>query len=645
VKLSWHFSKVNPRFKNREATQGEFFASDTQLRAFIREAVQNSLDARRPGSKGPVSVRIFVSGPVGALPSEVSKRYLKGGWDHFHAEGSGLRDAPGRDEPCPFLTYEDSGTTGLTGDVEQYHEVSGVRNPFYYFFRAEGQSNKLETGRGRWGLGKFVFPRSSRIRSFFGLTVRFDDNQRLLVGQAILRSHNLDGKSYTPDGWFGVKPEKDEAALPVDDPDFITQFAADFGLERGDEPGLSLVVPFCDEEWTAAAILESVIQDYFYVILHDELVVTIEDPESLTVLNSQSLPGIVEQSAEAIRQAVLPLLSLTLWALDQQKSHEVRLLEMTTRGLPKWNRKSIAAACLKELQQAFNDGSRIALRIPVEIQRRQGATRSTWFDVWLERCEGSHQKRPLFVRDGIIISDVRSRMIRDLHAIVTVEDPPLTEFLGDAENPAHTEWHEESSHFRGKYVNGAATLRFIRNAVSDLCQLLQEAVDTGDAELLLDVFSVGSSADRPSWPVSFPATSSRDQSDDVRERLSALKSRPRKPPAFRLSRRDGGFRIAGRSRSWSHTIEVAVAYDRRGGSPLRHYVPADFQLGKSPIHIEVVGAAIEIPEPNRIIVLPGAAEFEVTVDGFDLNRDLFLQTIRGRSLARQAMIREELTFE
>ncbi len=213
MKLSWHFSKVNPRFKNREATQGEFFANDTELRAFIREAIQNSLDAKRPGFRGPVAIRIYLSGQKGALPSENAKRYFRGGWDHFHAEGSGLRDVPQREDACSFIAYEDSGTTGLTGDVEQYHEVEGVRNPFYYFFRAEGQSNKLETGRGRWGLGKFVFPRSSRLRSFFGLTVRHDDRRKLLVGQSILRSHHVDGKSYTPDGWFGENPKRTKRLL------------------------------------------------------------------------------------------------------------------------------------------------------------------------------------------------------------------------------------------------------------------------------------------------------------------------------------------------------------------------------------------------------------------------------------------------
>ncbi len=137
MKLAWHFSKVNPRFKNREATQGEFFASDTELRAFIREAVQNSLDARRSDHQGPISIRIFLSGDKFALTPSQAKQWFRGGWDHFRSPQSGLREVPVADEPCRFIAFEDSGTTGLTGDTDQYHEIAGVRNPFYYFFRAE----------------------------------------------------------------------------------------------------------------------------------------------------------------------------------------------------------------------------------------------------------------------------------------------------------------------------------------------------------------------------------------------------------------------------------------------------------------------------------------------------------------------------
>ena len=646
MKLAWHFSKVNPRFKNREATQGEFFACDTELRALIREAVQNSLDARRPGFNGPVSIRIFVSGSKAALSPETAKRYFKGGWDHFHAEGNGLRNAPDRTEKCCFMTYEDSGTTGLTGDVEQYHEVAGVRNPFYYFFRAEGQSNKLETGRGRWGLGKFVFPRSSRIRSFFGLTVRHDDGKRLLVGQSILRSHHVDEKSYTPDGWFGEKPDKDEAALPVSDREFIDQFEEDFCLERKKDPGLSVVIPFCEDNWSAAAIIESVVQDYFYVIMHDELVVTVEDAESQTVVNSQTLSGIVEQSAEPIRTAIGPLLTLSSWAVRRSSESLIRLASPAGKAASKWNRKAIDPDVFSAMQHAFNGDGKLAVRVPIEVQHRHSTARETHFDVFISRAEGALQKRPMFIRDGIIISDVRTRLIRDVHAIVAIEEPVLTEFLGDAENPAHTEWHEESSHFKGKYNNGAATLRFVRNTVADLCQMLTEAVEEEDPELLLNVFSVGSSISEPGWPVEFASMTSKGN-ETAAERLLTLKSKPRPARSFRLARREGGFRLSGRPKPEERNrgIEILVAYDRRGGSPLRKYSITDFQLDAAPVQIAADGAVFDVVAPNRLVVYPQAERFEVIVTGFDNNRDLFLQARVSKESTRIRNIREEFVLD
>lgn len=626
MKLAWHFSKVNPRFKNREATQGEFFANDTELRAFVREAVQNSLDARRPGYNGPVSVRIFVSGDKSALSTDAAKRYFKGGWDHFHAEGSGLRDSPSRDEHCCFITYEDSGTTGLTGDVNQYHEVAGVRNPFYYFFRAEGQSNKTESGRGRWGLGKFVFPRCSRIRSFFGVTVRHDDSQRLLVGQSILRSHNIEDKSFTPDGWFGAKPEKDEAAAPVDDQDFIQQFAEDFCLERGHDPGLSIVVPFCDERWTPAAVVDAIVQDYFYPILKEDLVVTVEDADTQTVLNALSLATVVSESADAIRELIQPLLNLTQWALHRDDEGSMIVLSSFAGKATKWSRKAIDDRLFEEMRKTLNEKGRIAVRIPALVQYRNGLSKRTQFDAYIERAEGSPQKRPMFIRDGIVISDVRSRLMRDVYAIVAIDDAPLTGFLGDAENPAHTEWSEETSHFKGKYVNGAATLRFIRNAVSDLCQMLAEAADDDDPELLLDVFSVGTGHDQPGRPVEFSSMTNKG-SGAAMDRLKVLSAKPRRQKSFRLSSRQGGFRVGSQSDVVEprRPVEVLVAYDRRGGSPLKKYSTADFCLDQEPIRIESRNAKTEIRNGNHLLIYPLADEFSVVVTGFDGNRDLFLQ--------------------
>ena len=70
---------------------------------------------------------------------------------------------------------------------------------------------------------------------------------------------------------------------------------------------------------------------------------------------------------------------------------------------------------------------------------------------------------------------------------------------------------------------------------------------------------------------------------------------------------------------------MLVAYDRRGGNPLRKYSMTDFQLDKDPIQIEAKNAIIEIRDPNQLMVYPVSDEFSVVVTGFDVNRDLFLQ--------------------
>jgi hypothetical protein len=637
MKLSWNFNKVNPRFKNREATQGEFFTNDTELRGFIREAVQNSLDAKRPRVKGPVRVRIFVSGDKAALPPEKAARWFENGWSHFHADGSGLREAPSEHDSCRFIAYEDSGTTGLTGDVTQYHEVAGVKNPFYYFFRAEGQSNKTDGGRGRWGLGKFVFPRSSRIRSFFGLTVRHDDKKRLLVGQSILRSHHVGDKSYTPDGWFGKKPDRNEASLPVSDQRCINKFIADFQLKRGTDPGLTLVVPYCDERWTSQAVIEAVVQDYFFPILNGQLVVTVEDADARCVMDSASLEAVLKTCGRTLQQSMNPLIALTKWSLTQQN----HLLDCTSLIQEQFGRGagiSLPESTKSKLRSVWTESGRISLRIPVTVHLNDGTPRTSFFDAFVERAEGSLQKRPVFIRDGIVISDVRTRPIRDVNAIVSITDPVLTAFLGDAENPAHTEWSEESSHFKGKYLNGTATLRFVRNAVAEICQTLVEAADDEDTVLLLDVFSVGAGKNQVGVPVNFAAMSSKATGPDF-SRLKLAPSTPRRRKLFRLNSRKGGFRVAeaSGSKDLCGRLDVFVAYDCRRGNPLTRFAETDFRLDADPVLIKSSLAIVQVVAPNHLVIYPQKAGFSVTVAGFDINRDLFVQV-----RAAEAAVRKQL---
>ena len=220
-----------PSEPNQNPIQGEFFSANLPER-FIRESVQNSLDAR--GGPGPVTVRFMIGGPDEAIPVGRADRYLKGLQRHFEAvmwaESGGLRkDSDRRRElqgrtallrgPLPFLVVEDFGTTGLQGDIEA-NDVQARGNDFWGFFRSIGISPKGEDAGGSWGLGKVGIPRcieAERLSRYHA--AHAGERRFLLMGQTMLKLHELDGRKYPPVGFFAAgsgEEDKDWLPMPVE---------------------------------------------------------------------------------------------------------------------------------------------------------------------------------------------------------------------------------------------------------------------------------------------------------------------------------------------------------------------------------------------------------------------------------------------
>ena len=68
------------------------------------------------------------------------------------------------------------------------------------------------------------------------------------MGHIVLKSHKLNGGHWAPDGHFGLRPQ--QLVLPSEDAQLLDRFSARFHIKRFDEPGLSLVVPYLDDEFT-----------------------------------------------------------------------------------------------------------------------------------------------------------------------------------------------------------------------------------------------------------------------------------------------------------------------------------------------------------------------------------------------------------
>lgn len=623
--LGWHFGEAQANQKAREPQVEKFFGADVVANlanALVREGIQNSLDARdddRVAPGEPVQVRIRLGEIVGPGVIEV---YTAGLWKHLEAqEEEHLPERPNTTLPCQFLAFEDFNTRGLCGNPEQCWPDEDPANAFFNFFRAEGHSEKREDARGRHGLGKHVFARASRAHCFFGLTQRSDDNRQLLMGAAVLRTHRVGTIRHVPDGWFGQPRESDSLVLPVEEPSALAAFAQAFDLLRAEtnQPGLSIIVPWLDTSIGLGDVIDAVLRGYFQPVLSKQLVVTIFDGGSqLITINAESIRGVVETRGEALRKELNPLLELTEFALTVDPAKVV--VGVAPPSKPEWASGMLTDAAKALLRDDLQAGKKIAIRVPVKIKgKKPGAVeQSSHFDIFMTRDPRSDEGRVVFIREGLIISDARPRATPGVRALVVIEKGPLATFLGDAENPAHTQW--QKSMVEGKYTYPDERIRFVVQSVPQVMRLLSAEQQTPDPSLWLDLFSIP--ADEPEFRG--PTKKKQDKPGVGPE----PKPKPPtvKPKGYRIDKMAGGFvlRRGSATAARPYAVFIPVAYDVRRGDPFKSYTPDDFLLDAAPIRIdERKGVKVTVgPAKNEMLVQITADDFELVVDGFGTSRDV-----------------------
>lgn len=625
--MNWHYRVKAPDEKVRDPIQGEFFSTEaikSPADALVREAVQNAMDASiRDGEGRPkdgLRVRFFLATGKHALPAIQAAMWFDGAWEHFQAPGNGLREPPSKTEACSFLVFEDFNTIGLKGDITQSDPLDGVQNHFFYFFRAEGKSVEGGKERGRWGVGKHVFPRSSRANAFFGLSIRADDGKRVLMGHSVFKSHRAPGGYFCPDGYFGVKASS-QLALPFTDSATLDKFAQVFRIERTDESGLSIVVPWVDPEITVATLINAAVRGYFYPILTGAISVTIETPEKTFKIDDTTLDEAALMLPDDESADILNLVELAEEAAKWKPQDIVKLFPCDP-DCPEWRDELIPADQLKPLRTALENGRKLAVRASLTVREKGRSPRPSHFDFFLWK-DGFESGRPVFIREGLIISDVRAPRARGVRSFVIAEGGALATLLGDAENPAHTEWQSKGENFHGKYIYGPAVLNFVTRAVANFVHALTAQEDEEDKTLLLDIFSLPADKNKDE-----PKQSEKKKKSKGRETSDNPDPQEPKKKRFRVQKSKGGFTV---TRGDAGTkpparLNIRVAYDIRRGNPLGKYDRADFQLNYAPITLEPPPEGLKIiaKEENRLLVEILVPEFRISVAGFDELRDLYV---------------------
>ena len=635
--MEWRFKLLTRNDTLQNASHLEFFhneALQSAVDALAREDIQNRLDAR--GRNEPrVEVRYRLCGPVAAGRHDV---WFKGLAPHLASPQikEELGSQPSLQRPLQWLVVEDFATTGLEGDPLCFQDPVGAtpqRNDFFWFIRNVGRSGKKGGDRGRWGLGKIVYPAASQVRSFFAYTVRRHDRARLLIGRSVLAVHHVGNEQHDSEGYFGRFDDSTHAyfATPETDSATLDRFAADFDLTRqNDEPGLSLVIPWPEADITMDALIRSLVEHWFWVILEDRLIVRVA--LSMTgeevVLSRDTVEDVIRQRVGETTLEGQQLLRKLRFGREVQQFDSRQIISLSvcpTGSAPKWDAaedRFPSPETVDKARQSYHDGELLGFDVPVRVRRVDGTTDETAsFEVYLQRTDTGAQAVETFLRDGLTISGQHFLREPGVLAMVKAGDLPndaLGTLLGDAENPAHTRWERGGKHFRGRYEHGPSILTYVQRSALNLCSLLSRRPEGVDKDLLQHLFNVPE-------PGKATATGPKPKPGPVVPPIVP----PVKPQNYfvECGKIHGGFHLRPHPKAVQPpaAIQLRAAYEVVRGNPFRLHHPADFDFTKrTGLDLDLAGLSVASATPNRLILTVDRPDFTLTATGFDPHRDLIV---------------------
>ena len=214
-----------------------------------------------------------------------------------------------------------------------------------------------------------------------GVTRRVGERRFLLMGQAMLKLHELGGHKFPPVGFFSAgssEEDKDWLPMPVESNGlpsdggrfarsnsncFVRDAMSDFGLRPDGEAGTSVVIPHPMDELTDPANLAyAVIRQYFHPIIAGDLVVEITSPtEPERTINASTIADEARRTGnratddpEQRAEALVRVIALAKWGRQQSNGLVVADGRRT--------KPAIAADKVEMLRGRYQDGERLAFR-------------------------------------------------------------------------------------------------------------------------------------------------------------------------------------------------------------------------------------------------------------------------------------------
>jgi hypothetical protein len=628
--LEWYFKPLDPDYPDDVTlAQKNFRRESTGLpEIFIRELIQNVLDARRDGLTEPAKISIRLLNSTNGLNRTKLESILKPLEKHLTAaEHHEVREYS---DPTA-LVVEEYGTKGLTGKTDD-SRAKGTGQRWANFWHGEGKRSKRGRDLGRAGQGKITYHMMSAAQTLLAFTVRGGDEepQSCVFGKCIVqKSHEVGSTHYMRHGyWRTTNDAVPKQPLPETSASFINDFRETFKLERTIQQGTSWIIPFPLPSATKDALITAVLKDFHFSIMKGALEVEVCGVK----IDTTSVDHLIQKHVK----------ETTLSSSFVAFLREVAKKEPSLKAASDWSfdgeqisEKSFSEEELKELQEKLEGGSVVAVRFPLELQKRSGSILKTSFDVYLQKPEVLHRTEELYIRSDLIIGD--EKWLKDVPGkalgAVLAYDEPISEFLGFAEEASHLRWNAAEEELQSLYESSHArnALAKVRRSLPRLFRTLTGKATGIDEAALLHILSI-------------PDTGEGQKKDKTKKKDKKPTDTPKppddipaaRPKPFRIADTKGGIRLIPGDlplrKGQTARLEVAYARQTGDGDAFDNYHPFDFDLADESL-IEVCavrGISIDDQNENVVDFTIEGPDFELCITGFSESQRVVCRVITDR---------------
>lgn len=648
----WNFLEIKERGRRIvNPAEGILFEDLSPLGALIRESAQNSLDA----GTGTEQVKMrFSLQRFSSSQSEVKERWFSNLKPHLRAVEASASSS--LNQNLSVLVIEDFGTRGLTGDPEDTRLEVDDNNRFYWFHRNVNRTMATEDRGGSYGYGKSSFTRASKIFSF--LSVSRDSDGTKVFGSSLLKTHEINGKRYDPYGDFGFL--EDGIVLPDTSLETFNEICNDFELQRGGSTGLSIIIPFPEEEYSVNEILESLIRNYLLPICQNQLSVEVSDGKNEVTLDSSTIEVITQRLAWAgeipgartnlhTPSSMVELVKLALETnkFPLQQTYEI---SMPTEKAPTWEHDDILPSP-SEISDNLESGNSVMFRVNMAVRESNSPIKLGTFEIYIRKIDAIQVRSDVvWIRRYLSVPFPEKPPLVPGHvAIVHIKNGPLERMFRLSEEVAHTV--HKYNLIAKKYTHAKSTIDTVRSSASSILTKLRNTIPVIESDWLDDWFEPeldenkdsGSRKRRRRRKKRIP-NAPEDESEPDGAGTEFL------PPIvpddlddtheWDLVKLSDGFRIEGEIlHNLTYRFTIQCAYDREDGKSLKKWSKFDFDFSKDVINVNGTNIQVIDANENQIIFdVDGPTDFyQLEVSGFDKNRDLKVHARPRKSQKNQGV--------